>query len=110
MMISSRLSFFLLIVLAVAFEVVSDTLFKHWSNTGRTLWIVIGVVLYVASTVFWAFTLKHESLSKAIMVFTITNVIAVLAVGRWVFHESLSGRAMAGMILGLIGLVLMEME
>lgn len=110
MMISSRLTFFVLIALAVAFEVVSDTLFKHWSNTDRTLWIVIGVVLYVASTVFWAFSLKHESLSKSIMVFTITNVIAVLAVGRWVFHETLSARAMAGIFLGLIGLVLMEME
>lgn len=55
-------------------------------------------------------TLKRESLSKAIMVFTITNVIAVLAVGRWVFHEALSTRAMAGIFLSLIGLVLMEME
>ena len=110
MSISPRAWFIALIGLAVVFEVVSDTFFKQWSNTDKLAWLIIGVVLYVASTVFWAFSLKHESLSKAIMVFTITNVVAVLAVGRWVFHESLSGRAMAGMRLGLIGLVLMEME
>ncbi len=99
-----------LILLAVLFEVISDALFKHWSDTNKTAWMIVGLVLYVASTVFWAFSLKHEDLSKAITVFTVTNLIAVLAVGRFFFHETLSLQAKIGVAFGVIGIALMEME
>ncbi len=63
---TSTAAFYGLIVLAVAFEVVSDTLFKHWSNTDRALRTVLGVAMCVASIVFCVFTFKRESFFKVI--------------------------------------------
>lgn len=106
----SRVWFLLLIAFAVLFEVVSDALFKQWSNTNRVSWLVVGMLLYVASTAFWAFSLKYQNLSTAIVVFTITNLLAVLMVGRLVFHETLSWQAKLGVLLGIVSVALMEID
>ena len=95
------------ILLAIAFEVAADILFKKWSLDGRNTLLLIGIGLYTIGTIGWAFSLKFESLSKAVSVFMVLNLIAVILAGYFIFKEEVSLVNGAGIILGVVSVVLM---
>ncbi len=103
-----KIIFFLLIGLAVLLEVFADILFKKWAVLDKKSLLVIGLALYFVGTVFWALSLKHEYLSKAVSVFTVLNLICVVLVGVIYFKEDLSLINKAGIALGIVSVVLME--
>ncbi|HZX12649.1 MAG TPA: SMR family transporter [Candidatus Nanoarchaeia archaeon] len=107
-MVSFKVLFFLLIFLAVLFEIVADVLFKKWSMESKTFLFVVGIVLYAIGTVFWAFSLKYEFLSRAIIVFTVVNLVVISLVGVIFFKESLSLVNKVGIFAGLLSVVLVE--
>ncbi len=100
--------FLILIAVAVAFEVVADILFKLSFIQSKTIYIWAGVSLYTVGTIAWAFSLKYEHLSKAISIFTIINLIAIIAVGVLFFNEQLPFVNKIGIGLGIISVILMQ--
>jgi undecaprenyl phosphate-alpha-L-ara4N flippase subunit ArnE len=101
--------FFGLILIAVAFEVAGDVLFKKWAIESRNILLVFGLLIYFAGTVFWAISLKYEYLSKAITMFTVINLVVVVLVGAILFKENLTLMHKLGMGLGVVSVVLMEL-
>ena len=85
-----KLVFFGLLFLAVALEVGADILFKKWSIESKNILLVSGLAIYFIGTIFCAISLKYEFLSKAISIFTILNLVAVVLVGVIIFQENLS--------------------
>jgi multidrug transporter EmrE-like cation transporter len=104
----SKYIFFGLIVVAVAFEVVADILFKRWATENRYLLLAIGLLLYFTGTVFWAISLKYKYLSKAVTMFTVLNLVAVVLAGVVMFNEQLTLLHKIGIGLGILSVVLME--
>ena len=98
----------ILILIAVVFEVGADILFKEWSLQHKQLLFYSGLGVYFVGTVFWAYSLKFDYLSKAITVFTVLNLIAVILVGVFFFHESLSNLNKLGIVLGIISVLLLQ--
>lgn len=107
-MVTSKIIFLVLVIVAVAIETGADVLFKLSSNNGKSLLLWLGVGLYTIGTIIWAVSLRHELLSKAIVVFAILNIIAVILVGVLFFKEDLSLFAKIGIGLGVISLVLLQ--
>jgi len=103
-----KLTFFCLIVLAVAFEVAGDIFFKKWSVESKNLLLYVGLFVYFIGSVFWAVSLKYEHLSKAISVFTVLNLIIVVLVGVLYFKEDLSFINRIGIGLGVLSIILIE--
>jgi multidrug transporter EmrE-like cation transporter len=101
--------FLYLVGAAVAFEAVADILLKKWALGSKQLFLVIGLVLYFIGTIFWAISLKHEFLSKAISIFTIINLIAIILVGIFFFNEELSSINKIGIALGVLSVILIEL-
>jgi len=101
-----KLTFFCLIVLAVAFEVAGDIFFKKWSVESKNLLLYVGLFVYFIGSVFWAVSLKYEHLSKAISVFTVLNLIIVVLVGVLYFKEDLSFINRIGIGLGVLSIIL----
>jgi len=98
----------LLVVVVAILEVIGDILFKEWTIGNKTPFLLIGILLYFLATICWAFSLKYQDLSKAVIIFAvITSVVAVL-VGVLVYKESPSFINIVGIVLGLIGVVLLE--
>lgn len=97
------------ILLAVVFEVAADVLFKYWSINSRGLLLWSGIGLYAVGTVIWAYSLKLEYLSKAITIFTVVNLIAVVLVGVFLFKESLSLTNKIGIFLGILSVILIQL-
>lgn len=105
----SRPLFFILIALAVAFEVVADVLFKKWAMENRGQLLAIGLALYFIGTVFWAISLRHDLLSRAVTVFTVVNLLAVVLAGVLIFGEQLTLLQKVGVGLGIISVLLLEL-
>ena len=105
----ARATFLTLIALAVAFEVVADVLFKKWAMENRGQLLAIGLALYFIGTVFWATSLRHDLLSRAVTVFTVANLIAVVLAGVLIFGEELTTLQRIGIGLGVLSVLLLEL-
>ena len=101
--------FFGLIILAVVLEVIGDILFKKYAINNKYLFLILGLIVYFVGTIFWAISLRYAFLSKAILVFTVLNLIAVVLVGIVMFKESLSLTNKIGLMLGVISIILIEL-
>ncbi len=97
-----------LISIAVFFEVVADIAFKQWTKQAHLSLFTIGMLLYIVGTAFWAYSLRHELLSRAITVFTVTNLIAVVLVGVLIFNERLTIYNKIGIGLGIMSIIFVE--
>ena len=103
-----KILFFSMIILAVALEVIADIFLKKWSIENKNSLLILGLGIYLIGTIFWAFSLKYEFLSKAVSIFTVLNLILVVLVGVLIFKEDLSTINKIGIALGAISIVLIE--
>lgn len=108
MKINFNLVFIGLIGVASALEVIADIFLKKWSIENNIILLVIGLMFYFIGTVFWAISLKHDFLSRAISIFTIFNFCAVVVVGLVVFKEDISLVNKIGIGIGIISVILIE--
>lgn len=97
-----------MVILAVALEVMGDVFFKKWALEHRPLLLGLGLFIYFLGTIFWAISLKYEDLSKSISIFTVINLISVILIGVFYFHEDLSLVNKIGIGLGIISVILLE--
>ena len=98
-----------LIFVAVVFEVVADIFFKKWALAEGKVFLAVGLVLYFVGTVIWAYSLKFEDLSKAIVVFVVLNLILAVLAGAYLFGETLTTMQKLGVALGILSVVLLEL-
>ena len=97
-----------LMILVAIVETIGDILFKFWAIKEKNIFLVIGVVLYMIATIIFAFSLKYEALSKAISIFSILTIILVVLAGFFIFKENITYLQKIGILLGIIGIVLIE--
>ena len=96
------------IIIVAVLEIGGDILFKEWTIQHKNYLLVFGVLLYMAATIFWAFSLKYQHLSKAVVIFAIITLIVGALVGVFVYKENLTTLNMAAILLGLASIVLLE--
>ena len=100
--------FVVLLAFAVGLEIIADFFFKSWANQNKFSLIALGLALYFIGTIFWAYSLKFESLSKAILFFTVINLIVISLMGMILFHEKLNAWNQLGLGVGVASVILME--
>lgn len=108
-MLNEKILFFALILLAVTLEVGGDIFFKKWSLENKNTMLMIGLFVYFIGSLFWAFSLKYDYLSRAITVFTVLNLIAVILVGVLYFNETLTLQNKIGILMGVLSIILIEL-
>lgn len=97
------------ILVAVVFEVVADIFFKKWALAEGKVFLAAGLALYFIGTVIWAYALKFEDLSKAIVVFVVLNLVLAVLAGVSIFGETLTTMQKVGITLGIVSVVLLEL-
>ncbi len=100
--------FWLLLLCAVSLEIIADVLFKEWSLRNHNSWLILGLLVYCIGTVLWAYSLRFEGLSKALVFFTLANLLVGVALGTLFYKESISMTNKAGFVLALIAIGLLE--
>jgi drug/metabolite transporter (DMT)-like permease len=73
----------------------------------RTIWFYIGFALYASTAFGWVFVMKHLKLATISVLYSVSLVLLLTAVGVVVFRESLNSYEVVGIVLAVASLVLL---
>ena len=73
----------------------------------RTGWFYVGFVLYASTAFGWVFVMKHLKLATISVLYSVSLVLLLTAVGVVLFHESLNYFEVIGIVMAVISLVLL---
>ena len=95
----------------IFFEAVADILSKKWSLQGGGMLAAGALLGYLLANTFWLFALKNGSgLGRGAVIFSVASAIIALLLGTLLYHEKTQPLQLAGLILGIISLVLIFWE
>ena len=103
----------LAILVTVAFSVVGvvgDYFLKLASGHEqvlRTRWFYLGFALYASTAFGWVFVMRHLKLATISVVYSVSMVLLLTAVGVVLFGEPLNRYELAGIVLAVASLVLL---
>jgi small multidrug resistance pump len=103
----------LAVAVTIAFSVIGvigDYFLKLASEsdeTFKTRWFYIGFVLYAATAFGWVFVMKHLKLATISVLYSVSMILLLTAVGVGAFRESLSPYEIAGLAMAVAALVLL---
>jgi small multidrug resistance pump len=103
----------LAIVVTIGFSLVGilgDYFLKLASASDKSLttkWFYIGFVLYASTAFGWVFVMKQLKLATIGVVYSISMVVLLTAIGVIFFQESLNYYEVAGLILAVVSLILL---
>jgi len=73
----------------------------------RTGWFYLGFVLYASTAFGWVFVMKYLKLATISVLYSVSMVLLLTAIGVLLFRESLNSFEVAGIILAMASLVLL---
>jgi len=73
----------------------------------RTRWFYVGFAVYASTAFGWVFVMRHLKLATISVVYSISMVLLLTAVGVVLFGESLNRYELAGIALAMVSLVLL---
>ena len=73
----------------------------------RTIWFYVGFVLYASTAFGWVFVMKHLKLATISVLYSVSLVLLLTAVGVVLFRESLNLYEVIGIVLAVASLVLL---
>ncbi len=101
------------VVVTIAFSVVGvlgDYFLKLASGENdslKTPWFFVGFALYAATAFGWVFVMKHLKLATISVLYSVSMVVLLTAVGVGVFRESLNHYEIAGLVMAVAALILL---
>jgi drug/metabolite transporter (DMT)-like permease len=101
------------VLVTVAFSVVGvlgDYFLKlasAYDQPLRTGWFYLGFALYASTAFGWVFVMKHLKLATISVLYSVSMVLLLTAVGVVFFRESLNYLELAGIIMAVASLVLL---
>src|SRR6476659_4185820 len=73
----------------------------------RTRWFYIGFALYASTAFGWVFVMKHLKLATISVLYSVSLVLLLTAIGVVLFRESLNYFEVIGIVLAVTSLVLL---
>ena len=73
----------------------------------RTPWFYLGFALYASTAFGWLFVMKHLKLATISVLYSVSMVLLLTAIGTLVFREPLKPLEVLGIVLALASLVLL---
>ena len=73
----------------------------------RTGWFYLGFALYASTAFGWVFVMRHLKLATIGVLYSVSMVLLLTAVGLVLFGESLNYYELAGIVFALVSLVLL---
>jgi drug/metabolite transporter (DMT)-like permease len=73
----------------------------------RTSWFYLGFALYASTAFGWVFVMKHLKLATISVLYSVSLVLLLTAIGVVLFRESLNYFEVIGIVLAVVSLVLL---
>jgi len=100
------------IIILIVFEAIADILAKEWSLGQHSFsWALLALLAYMAANSSWLVALKYGSgLARGAIVFSVASAILASVIGLVFYKENLSHTQFAGLVVGLISIILLVWE
>ena len=101
------------IVITLTFSVVGvvgDYFLKLASREQHSLrspWFYLGFAFYASTAFGWVFVMKHLKLATISVLYSVSMILLLTAIGAVAFRESLSAGEIAGLLMAIGSLVLL---
>ena len=80
------------------------------SAVSKNVWfLVIGIILYGIDAYFWYLIYKTEKFSTVAVVYSVFTILLSIVLGVLLFHEKISVREIAGILLGISSVALLSL-
>ena len=106
---SQKIPLLLLFAVSALCVGAGDYLAKKWSLEPGWGSCAGALTCYFSSSFFYLLTLTRKGLVVSCVIWSTASIIAFLFVGLVVFHETLSGVQVIGVVLGVISLLMLSM-
>jgi drug/metabolite transporter (DMT)-like permease len=73
----------------------------------RSPWFYVGFALYAATAFGWVFVMKHLKLATISVLYSVSMVLLLTAVGVVFFREALNYYEVAGLVMAIAALILL---
>lgn len=100
----------LAIIAITVITVIGDYFIKLASMTSRPVqnkWFFFRCVMYILSTFGWVYALRHIKLASIGVIYSLSIVVLLAALGVIVFGETLNRYEITGLVLAVIAIVLL---
>lgn len=95
----------------IAFELIADVFAKEYSLKGGPLLWCLSILGFVIANSFWLYSLKNGAgLARVATIFAVSTALLAIIIGIYFYDEKLSSFQSAGIIVGIISLVLIFWE
>ncbi|MBI4092851.1 MAG: transporter [Candidatus Kerfeldbacteria bacterium] len=101
----------LVIILLSTVGVIGDYFIKlagHGQRFIETKWFVIGFIIYASTAFGWFYVMKHIKLSSLGVIYSLTTVLLLVAIGVFSFHEKLNVYEIIGIIAAITSVILLS--
>ena len=105
------MNWFALIILALGGIIltIGDLFMKKWVVSNSWIIYISGMIIYIIGLNFLAFTFKFKNIAVASVIFVLFNIITLILFSYFYFKEGLSTYEIAGMVLGILAIILLEL-
>lgn len=104
----AKLPLWSLLILSGTSVALGDFFAKSWSVERRS-WLILAMVLgYFFSGFFYLPTLLKGGLIVTSMIWSLLSTLALVAIGLFIFHESLTSLQIVGLILGTVAIMVLS--
>ena len=76
-------------------------------NSLKTIWFYVGFAVYASTAFGWVFVMKHLKLATIGVVYSVSMVLLLTAIGVVFFQESLNYYEIAGLVMAIASLILL---
>ena len=103
----------LAILITVGFSIVGvvGDYFLKWASQAehslRTVWFYIGFVLYASTAFGWVFVMKYLKLATISVLYSVSTIVLLTAIGLVGFKETLNLYEVAGIVMAIGSLLLL---
>lgn len=99
------------LALLIFFEAVADIFAKNWS-IHKSVWVAVtSLTFYLIANSFWLFALKNGAqLGRGAIIFSVASAIIAILLGVLLYKEPVSKLQTAGLILGVVSIILLFWE
>jgi multidrug transporter EmrE-like cation transporter len=73
----------------------------------RSIWFYIGFAVYASTAFGWVFVMKHLKLATIGVVYSVSMILLLTALGVVIFRESLNYYEIAGLVMAIASLILL---
>mgnify|MGYP001604770022 CR=1 FL=1 len=99
----------LILIFAGSILTLGDIIFKFYALSHKPLLYIYGLVLYIIGMLFLVQTFKTENIATASAIFVIANILTLSVVSWFYFNEQLSAVQIAGLLLAVCAILLLEL-